>query len=820
MALIPGLNYVESNINQELVQVETPDNTSNATLIIGTAREGKTGVLTKVASGDARDKFGDVPTGSDFETNAVHAALAIQASTASRNKEMYVYKVGDSASAELTLYENQYTTTGDTSFSKDDDGNAIVSIVFEANSEGNEANSISAIVRGESGLPSSVVITLPDGYSRVFAIDPFGVRPGIPQNVADLALLVNEDTTLSNAITLSYSILRKSNHTLAVQAGSDNYIEVGPSPTALNESWGDKLVDIESIKQEVEQTDVLEMAKISQRLTYAPDKDESPSTATIKEFTKIVEDESHSAAPTDLGQGTFSRTLAISDPSLGWDEDDGNVTDMAVVYNRSGILTELSEAAGPGLAGWEYASGVIDVNLTTALDTVQLNDKIEISYKFSAYIVEANVRSELITGNENSYFVAGSDIVFGAAPSLGIEVTYDAIKTFQPADINVDDFDTIRISFINPDNAPDEDDEVAITFTYLPELPAPSGTTITGDTITRIQGSALAGGTSGSLVDKQRYRELVETALDDTMMVPFRRVIISGALLDDTVAGIDQETGLAGLVNLNWSDLLSTKLAYKSRVAGECHTVIGVRPISTQRLASGQGGINEWLYELLEDFDDPFSPASQMAALDAYHVDVALGASLCSDSTILGGAQYVENPAYIVTGMQLDNSLAQSLIRSPVPGFVKRLLVTFPAGLTVGRLNTARYSTLIVNARGDIKIGDAPTASDPRKTLARQLVRDTVFATLRIARDIAETFIGLRRDARTIGLMQSKINRDVSRAMITQEPQLLTFFNAEVLPTPGGYITGETRMRLVMETSVEIRTVVFETTVKLGGEEL
>lgn len=48
----------------------------------------------------------------------------------------------------------------------------------------------------------------------------------------------------------------------------------------------------------------------------------------------------------------------------------------------------------------------------------------------------------------------------------------------------------------------------------------------------------------------------------------------------------------------------------------------------------------------------------------------------------------------------------------------------------------------------------------------------------------------------------------------------LTRFQVEVMTVNGGFITGETKLRLMMETSVEIRRVYFETTVTLGGQDL
>jgi hypothetical protein len=46
---------------------------------------------------------------------------------------------------------------------------------------------------------------------------------------------------------------------------------------------------------------------------------------------------------------------------------------------------------------------------------------------------------------------------------------------------------------------------------------------------------------------------------------------------------------------------------------------------------------------------------------------------------------------------------------------------------------------------------------------------------------------------------------------------LLSDFYVELIPSPDGYITGETRIKLSLETSVEIRRINIETYAKLAN---
>lgn len=813
MALIEGLNYVESTIIEEILDIPAPTNTATATLVIGTARKGRTKVLRKVTYGDVVEQYGPVPSlaAADFDTNVSHAVIAIQASTAGRNKDMYVYKVGDSSTAKLSLYEMRINDSGDLSYSFDDDGNPIVSMRFESLEEDEAANNTRVIVKGESGIPSSVTIELPDGYRRVFNIDPYGIRPGLPANVRELTDAILADERIAAVLNVTYSRLLKKNHPEVVAVDGVPYIQI--DAVGLNQSWGDKLIEIKAVKQELVYTETLQPGKTSNRLKYMPNKDSDPFTTTINSFRKKVKDELFiKATPAQIGLTSFTKAILLSSPGVAWNQIPSTVIFTSIKRIRGGVTTDITTGTGISL----NTSG--DLTLS-GLPALQVGDEITISYTFGASLIEANTKSELVIGNENSYFVSGYNIIFGAAPSLEIELTYNAIKEFSASDMNIADRKNIRINFINPANAPAAGEVVYIDYEYLAEFPALTGQIIQNQslTVSYIQESALKGGTSGSFITKQRYKELVEEALDETVLTPFRRIIVAGAFLDDTVDGIDEETGLPGKLALNWAGMLKTKLEFRSKVSGECHTVLGVKPLALSEINKGEPAINKWYSYLLDDFSNPFSAATALASINSYHIDVALGVFYASDVQIFAGAQFIENPAYVVCGMQLDGRLSESLIRQNVPSYVKRLLVTFPSGAIVGRLNSARYTTFYLSPQNEIRIADAPTAAAFNSQMSRQLVRDTVYAGMRMARDTASSFIGLRRDATHLNLMEQRVNREVIDAMV---PDYMTIFRANIVPVPGGHISGATKLRLFIETSVEIRQVFIETTVKLGGENL
>ena len=832
MALIEGLNYVEGLINNEILSVPPTTNTFNSTLVLGTSAQGKNQALTKVTFADMEDQFGPGDNVGDFDTSLSHAVFAILASTADTNKDMYVYKVGDAAKASATFYEVQTSTTGDTSFSFID-GNPVESITFEGVEESSIANDVIIQVNGDSaGLPYSVIITLPtlfDNYTATFFVDPYGTGTG-SNNVLELADAINADTTINQVLQASITPLRIENHAVTM-----DYTDANPKfdvePIAINESWGDKLLNIESIKEDMPAHVETSTSGGSSRLvTYAPDKDSDEGTVTIDTFRRLSVETAATGDSSNLTEEDFVYNLGLNIPNENFtnllvDIEVNSVTHITAAGTETVIplfSTGSADVPEDGTYGINSATPGTDpfllyVNLATA-QAMQPNDRIIIDYKYTYIATEANLRSELVLGDKNSYFVAGNEVVFGSSPG-NIEMTYDAVKTFAPSDYNIIDATEIEIEFIGTNRPISPADNVSMTFTYLPELPAPSDTVINDSTpapyVTQVSG--LSSGTAGNLISKKRYKELVEEAFENLLLTPFRRIMVAGAFLNDTVDDIDYETGLPGTFDLGWGAMLSQKLDLKSRISGECTTVLGVKPIGNDLISQGVIGYNQWIEELTINTTDALSPAAIINGLDSMYIDVALGAMMVQNGNILNSQSYLENPAYVLCGMQLDSSLEQSIIAQTVPPFVKSLLYGFPSGYTIGKLNLMRYTSFVLDVTNTIVIADAPTCDGIGKQFNRQLVRDTVFTATRLARTIASEFVGKRRNTQMLGIMQNKVNKTVNGAMT---PKYLSSFNAEVVPVAGGHISGATKLRLFMGTSVEIRNVYLETSVKLEGEDI
>jgi hypothetical protein len=60
------------------------------------------------------------------------------------------------------------------------------------------------------------------------------------------------------------------------------------------------------------------------------------------------------------------------------------------------------------------------------------------------------------------------------------------------------------------------------------------------------------------------------------------------------------------------------------------------------------------------------------------------------------------------------------------------------------------------------------------------------------------------------------MKKDVLKALSYLSPDILSDFYVEVMTVDGGYITGETMLKMVLTTAKEIRTVRLDTYVKLS----
>lgn len=829
---IDQYNGVRSTIIDQINQVFQTPPTANAVLVIGTSRKGAKEQLVRLQDGTIVDNFGSVPSDGSFDTNLVRAYFEASRSTGN-GIDAFGLRVGDAEKAILLQYESQGIggtaygglASGDYGYTQDATSNTLsLSLIHEANVEGDEANGGRVEVIDEDGVPKAISFETPDGIRKSFALDPYGRSPNALANVREIAQTFNADPDWRKWYTTKYVVLRKEALAVTVQQDANGgiYVEIDGG----TESYGDKLETLEKVEiQDNAATDDIPLGRTAFALSSIPTKDALDVTATIDTFVRTVENEQIlSIDATNVGNQTYNTTLFLGRSNARWDSD------LAYVWNTSeasdyydnftlyiakpdGSRVEVPKLYNALAVYYVTSTGQIFIDLSVWGNTsFQLGDIFVATYSYKAFFSEANLRSQLEIGNEFSYFVKGNEIIFGASLSLPLTVIYSTKKVYAASDINLSDAQNIVIYFLNPLNRPTVGAQVLVTYTYLPELPASSGTILTlPDADQLVQQTGFSGGTDGRNVGKLRYKQLVEEALDLVELYPFKQVLIAGAYIDDVVNGYDDETGLAAIVPVNWGDMLVAKIATRSFLVKECTCTLAVRPPNDFT----PKGIRAWFDRLLiNDAADPGRGANQIDAMqgpDSFRFNVVAGAPIVAISQVAGGIQYVANPAAVYTGMRQDLPIEQSHTNALLPPNVFDLGVKVLNAKIVGDMNQKKYTFMTVDAAGNRIIADAPTVALTGSNYDRQFVVDATFAAVEIIRVTAQRFIGIARTQENILALRNKCQKTVQYLV----PKVFQNIQVSVLDVPEGSITGRVKLGISMITSREIRRIDLETRISL-----
>ena len=833
MAGIDDFNGTRSILIDQINQVFKRPITADAAIIFGTSTKGPLRQLIAADNDDqVKDTFGDVPNDPSFDTNLPRTFYEMSRATAN-GADAFLMRIGDAKKATLNLYESQgvggtgYGTfgSGDLAYTKDITNNALAfSLVSEALIEGAEANNGTLEVVSDGGIPKAITFTTPDQIRRAFALDPFGKQPGALYNVRDIANALNADPDWNKWYITRYVLLRKTDLEVTVQADSSGgrYIEIDGG----TDTYGDKLETLEEIAiEQSDATDSVPFGVTSYFLKNVPKKDSLDVTATITTFVRKLKDEVVLTVDATLvNSQTANKTLFLGRANSKWDGDLSYVweTDSGNANYGNFTLIQLKPNGVRNIVPKIYNSQpvyYVDGNGQIFLElenwgnaSFSLGDVYLASYNFKAFFSEANLRSQLETGNEFSYFVKGNEIIFGASLSLAVDVIYPTRKVFAPSDLNLTDANNIIVYFINPLTRPDVGSTVLATYTYLPELPAASGAILDLPTSGQVvQRSGFSGGDDGRRVGRLRYKQLIEDALDLIELYPFKQVLGAGVYLDDTVDGYDDETGLPAVIPVDWASMLIPKLARRSYLTKECTMAVSIRPPTDLT----PDGINKWFDRAINsDNSDIGRAANMMLAAqgpDSFRLMVPAGAPITAISQVLGGRQYVGYPASIYTGMRQDLPIELSHTNALLPPTVLDLGVKILNAEIIGNMNGMKYTFMTVDSAGNKIIADAPTLAQTGSSYDRQFVLDAVYAAINIVRVTAERFIGLPRTQENILAMRNKCQKNVQYLV----PRVFQNIQITVLDVPEGSITGRTKLGLSMITSREIRRVDVETRVSL-----
>jgi len=808
------VNGVSVNLYDTYTDAPISVASRDRTFIFGTASKGPRHTPITPAGVPAENIFGDVVNDFSFDTSLVRGYYEF-ASVVPNQPDVALIRVGNVKAAKVTLYENKAYSSGDFSWTVDDTIPS-VSMYIDALEEGEKYNkglvTVSAFnASGEvetTGFPSSLKIEIPGDtedstISASYNLSMVPGAPGVYSSVSELVYAINATPAFAGKIRASFPPIRKDDLSLTITSLSgvvETTYDISASDS--NESWGNKLLAIEKayVSKPIEQ--VIEAGTTQVELVVAPTK-VLASGKTINSFVRhSVNEEILQVAPAQIGQ--LSKVVDLFCKSVvGWDKAATLISAGAVVKvlkNGSSVATEL----GAGLYTISDVNGTVTLNITGC----KLGDRYYITYDYTVFYAEAKYKSDLVAGSDRSYFIYGNSIIFGAPQPTKVTAMYETAVYFSSADIEIKDATNSIIKFVNPANLPEAAYPVKLVIQYEPELPAVTGSPLaTGIT----QNGAFIGGDDGRMLSKRDYLNAVKNAMAAVGIYPRKKNIIMGLYLDDLEYGPNDETGMAELKPMMWFDEIFPYIDSVSENVSECSIAIPVKPM-TETSVDKQ---NAWLDTLVNTSStNPNRAANIIDSINYFKADVILGLPKVSISKVLNGIQYYANPAVIYAGLVSQLKPGESMTNKAVSGSISDLGIKIQSSGLISQLNAKRYTAFTVSHTGKFIIADAPTLGRKNESqFDRQLVRESIFTAIEVARIAAEKYIGKPRRGEYLTAMR----KDVLKALATLATDILSDFYVELVTVADGYITGETKMKMILTTSKEIRTVKFETYVKLGA---
>jgi hypothetical protein len=806
---LDDFNGVRSNIIDQGTPPPSVAVSRDRTFILGTARKGPRHTPVTATSETVQEIFGNIPLDGSFDTSLVRGYYEY-ANSSVGPPDVALIRIGEVQGARIDMYENTATLSGDLSYTLVN-GHPAYSMWLEALEEGAEYNGAKVTVSEDevTSYPSHIRIELPDGSTAGYNLSPLPGVAGVVNSVSELSRLINANENFSGKIRAGFDPLTKEVDVTVTTSGGvvNRTYDLNPPAPGTNESWGDKIVGLVNVYQMRDVESEADAGSTSADLSVTPEKSMNIGVQTIDDFIRVSGGEMLlTVGPLQSGQTNYEATLYCASVS-SWDNSydiTGNIDHdwvFALHVKRNGTtsMVELDE-------GTKYT-----VNKTTGKvtikETLTVGDVYYTTYRYKVTYAEAKYRSDLLDGADNSYFIYGGSIIFGADQPAALYMYYVTKVYFDSGDIEIDDFDNSVITFINASNLPVEGVGLKVEVAYEPELPAGTGKVLPGSIV---QPGSLSGGSDGRIMTPSQHKVAVKEALEAVDLYPRRRMVVMGMFLDDVVDGYNEETGLPEEVPNNLHTTVLPYVDRTSNLANECETYIPPRPLTDL----SQDSINAWIKTLTENSDTDLNrPANMIDAISNFRADAPLGVLIGAISEVNYGRRYFMNPACVYAAYKQNMTFGKAATHDFIPGNVKDLGVKIFNAEIIAKLNTKRYTTAIIDYGGRFIWADAPTlAVLYRSQFDRQFVRDTVYLAVGMAREVAEKYIGKPRLPQYLMTMK----KDVGKAISMLVPDVLSDVFVDIVPVPDGHITGKTRLRLVLVTAKEIRGIDIETTISLA----
>lgn len=790
-----AVNGVRNDIINEPLSTPLRDDTSQSIFIFGTAADGPLHVPTRPVDGDVESQFGTFSLNQYSDRSLLKAYYeSLAAGGTDPNFNVRLIRVGNVSKAGIDLYEHRAYGSGDYSPT----GKSL-SVRLEFDTPGTLGNTATAYITGSGGLPTALTIGLPSGTEKTFYIDATGTTNGYIQNVSDLIEAVMSDTDLVSAGLVATTTLLEADYEFTYAEPSVDIV------SDAGTSYGNNLVEIVTAYSESDNAETIPAGSSTYVFDVVLAKDTDDATPTVDSFFVVKTNEvAKTAALADVGYNTFTLSAA-SDPF--WLTGPSTFTGLTVSLVRSGVTYSLTAQCTV-----DTSTGIVTIAKSGDFAAgYVLNDQIKVTYKYEVGYTEANVRSDLVSGNRGSYFVSGDTITFGAAQQFDVEASFKGIREFiWGSDIILVDAETSSIRFNNPLNLPDVGDTVVLSIRYLPELPAPTGTTLS-DLTTQVSG--FSGGSDAQSMSLTEYKKAVQTALDRTFGYPCATIIIAGAYLNDTVTGYNSETGLKETVNVGWHTVLSDYVIRKSKYVNECKAILSTKPMTTIDSES----IESYIDSLITvSATDTLRPANIISNIDSYPLIITANDFIVAVPKVVNDSVYTTAPSAIYAVSRQITSKETSPIAyvNKMPDVVRGLTVPAIGWDKLQQINTMRYTFFhrdITSGTQSILPADAPTLAVTGSSLDRQYVLDVVYLCLRSVRQAMQAFIGQKNDDRTRTVMEN-----VAKSVLKElSPTYITAYDVKVSADVRDKIDGNTKLKLLIKTAREIRTISEETRIKI-----
>lgn len=792
----PNLTGVQSELIEEQVRTESLPPSPNTILIFGTAEKGELLSPTRVTSANIESVFGKSINDPYRKYDLVKGFHEIVGSMP--GTEVIAVRIGNAKKAKLDLYESQLTS-GDYSPQSVE----TVSLTIEALTEGIEGNDILVTVYGNdtsaAPLPSRLVISLPNGVTKDFDLVSTYKTP------SSIAVAINADTDLSAYVRATSNVLEESDVVTVLQldGGLSGQIETTYDLSEKN------IIDITSVytNGSYEDAESIVAGRSSATLAKIPTKVSDENTPTVTAFwSKVVSEKIESS----VGPGVTASSLILAsaaetgkDPKWVYGDAD-SITDLVLTkVNSSGTSSVISAE------DYTVNQNTGAITFDTELDA---GDSVYAAYAYKTQFVEAKLRSQLQIGNPYSYFVTGSEIIFGAAQVRPLTATY---LTNSQHTISSTDLVNGTITFALDGTEPAVGDSVTVNYVFEPELPSVTGKVANPEN-TRVQLGQLAGGSTGRKMTPPEYYAALEKGYLAADSVPCRIVIPQGVYVDDVMEGLDFETGLPATVNAGFHTQLSRFVQRHSQYVSECTGIISVRPMSsTNPSAPSLLEKEEWYKNLVTvSTTDGTVAANVASAINDYHLVVTVGDLILSHPSVAGGRLYVEGAHNIVGAMKLNHDNLSSIITRTLPStLIRGMQYKIKSSDRINAINGMRYTLITEDSdTGALKIAAAPTMASATSQFRKQYNLDITIEAVNIVRRHVKRFIGQPNKQST----REAMKRLAEQKLQELSPDKLIAATVNIIADRNQAINGNLQIDLLLVTAVEIERINIRTRLELG----